>query len=190
MIGRFFRRARERRRTIGTLHQRIGEAARRPDLYEALGVPDTVEGRFEALSLHVILVLRRLGQLPPPADEVAQELIDSVFVQLDESLRELGVGDMGVSKRIKKLGASFYARAGAYGTALDEGDQAGLAAALARNVLAKETETREAGAAEGLAAYVRTSADTLSAQDLDALLTQGPRFAAPFAARRGTPQEA
>ncbi|SFK95298.1 ubiquinol-cytochrome C chaperone family protein [Methylorubrum salsuginis] len=174
MIPGFLRRARERRRTIGTLHQRIGEAARRPDLYEVLGVPDTVEGRFEALSLHVILVLRRLGQLPPPADEVAQELIDSVFVQLDESLRELGVGDMGVSKRIKKLGASFYARAGAYGTALDAGDGRGLAAALARNVLAQEDATP----AEGLAAYVRASADSLGTQDLDALLNQGPRFAA------------
>ncbi|WP_342151546.1 ubiquinol-cytochrome C chaperone family protein [Methylorubrum sp. SB2] len=179
MIPGFIRRARERRRTIGTLHQRIGEAARLPDLYEALGVPDTVEGRFEALSLHVILVLRRLGQLPPPADEVAQELIDSVFVQLDESLRELGVGDMGVSKRIKKLGASFYARAGAYGTALDEGDRHGLATALARNVLAQD----DAAAADGLAAYVAESADRLAAQDLDALLTQGPHFAA-------APQEA
>ncbi|MFY9290307.1 MAG: ubiquinol-cytochrome C chaperone family protein [Methylorubrum rhodinum] len=190
MIGRFFRRAQERRRTIRTLHQRIGEAARRPDLYEAMGVPDTVEGRFEALSLHVILVLRRLGHLPPPADEVAQGLIDSVFVQLDESLRELGVGDMGVSKRIKKLGASFYARAGAYGTALDAGDAPGLAAALARNVLARD----EAEAADALAGYVRTSADALGSQDLDALLAQGPRFAAPFAApfatHRGTPQEA
>ncbi|MFG5117963.1 ubiquinol-cytochrome C chaperone family protein [Methylorubrum sp. POS3] len=182
MIAGFFRRAGERRRTIRTLHQRIGEAARRPDLYEALGVPDTVEGRFEALSLHVILVLRRLGHLPPPADDVAQELIDSVFVQLDESLRELGVGDMGVSKRIKKLGASFYARAGAYGTALDEGDLQGLAAALARNVLAKD----EADAAQALAAYVAASADALAGQDLDALLTQGPRFAAPARA----PQEA
>lgn len=178
MIPGFLRRARERRRTIGTLHQRIGEAARRPDLYAALGVPDTVEGRFEALSLHVILVLRRLGQLPPPADEVAQELIDSVFVQLDESLRELGVGDMGVSKRIKKLGASFYARAGAYGTALDAGDMRGLAAALARNVLAHETATNEPGTAEGLAVYVRASADSLGGQDLDALLNQGPLFAA------------
>ena len=182
MIPGFFRRARERRRTIGTLHQRIGEAARRPDLYEVLGVPDTVEGRFEALSLHVILVLRRLGHLPPPADEVAQELIDSVFVQLDESLRELGVGDMGVSKRIKKLGASFYARAGAYGTALDADDTRGLAASLARNVLAQD----DAGAADGLAAYVRASADILGTQDLDALLNQGPLFAGPVA----TPQEA
>ena len=186
MIPRFLRRARERRRTIGTLHQRIGEAARRRDLYETLDVPDTVEGRFEALSLHVILVLRRLGQLPPPADEVAQELIDSVFVQLDESLRELGVGDMGVSKRIKKLGASFYARAGAYGTALDAGDTQALAAALARNVLANETETKEAGAAQGLAAYVRASAGILGTQDLDALLNQGPLFAPPIPA----PQEA
>ncbi|MEH3118630.1 MAG: ubiquinol-cytochrome C chaperone [Methylorubrum populi] len=172
MIAGLFRRADRRRRTIRTLHRRIGEAARRPGLYTALGVPDTVEGRFEALSLHVILVLRRLGQLPPPAADVAQDLVDSVFMQLDAALRELGIGDMGVPKRIRKLGAAFYARAGTYGAALDTGDRAALAAALARNVL-------DGGAADGaapLAAYVEAAAAALSAQGLDGLLEEGPRF--------------
>lgn len=179
MIAGLFRRADRRRRTVRALHQRIGEAGRRPGLYTALGVPDTVEGRFEALSLHVILVLRRLGQLPPPAADVAQDLVDSVFMQLDASLRELGIGDMGVPKRIKKLGASFYARAGAYGAALDAGDRAALAAALARNVL----DGTEAGTADPLAAYVEAAAAALAAQDLDGLLEEGPRFPKPAAAR-------
>ena len=178
MIAGLFRRADRRRRTVRALHQRSGEAGRRPGLYTALGVPDTVEGRFEALSLHVILVLRRLGQLPPPAADVAQDLVDSVFMQLDASLRELGIGDMGVPKRIKKLGASFYARAGAYGAALEAGDRAALAAALARNVL----DGTEAGAAGPLAAYVETAAAALAAQDLDGLLGEGPRFPEPAAA--------
>ncbi|HEV2542333.1 MAG TPA: ubiquinol-cytochrome C chaperone family protein [Methylobacterium sp.] len=179
MLTGLFRRADRRRRTVRTLHQRIGEAGRRPGLYTALGVPDTVEGRFEALSLHVILVLRRLGQLPPPAADVAQDLVDSVFMQLDASLRELGIGDMGVPKRIKKLGASFYARAGAYGAALDAGDRAGLAAVLARNVL----DGTDAGAADPLAAYVETAAAALTTQDLDGLLEEGPRFPEPAVAR-------
>ncbi|WP_232627810.1 ubiquinol-cytochrome C chaperone family protein [Methylobacterium sp. Leaf118] len=175
MIAGLFRRADTRRRTIRTLHGRISDAARNPVLYGALGVPDTVEGRFEALCLHVILVLRRLGQLPPPAGDVAQDLVDAVFLQLDASLRELGIGDMGIPKRIKKLGASFYARAGAYGSALDADDIAALAAALARNVLDRDAPE----AAEGLARYARACAAALAEQDLDALLGQGPRFPQP-----------
>ncbi|UYW29575.1 ubiquinol-cytochrome C chaperone family protein [Methylorubrum extorquens] len=178
MIAGLFRRADRRRRTIQSLHRTIGEAARRPGLYTALGVPDTVEGRFEALSLHVILVLRRLGQLPPPAADVAQDLVDSVFMQLDASLRELGIGDMGVPKRIKKLGASFYARAGSYGTALDAGDRAGLAETLARNVL----DGVEPDAAGPLASYVEAAAAAVGAQDLDGLLGEGPRFPEPVGA--------
>ncbi|KQQ30714.1 ubiquinol-cytochrome C chaperone [Methylobacterium sp. Leaf123] len=178
MIAGLFRRADRRRRTIQSLHRKIGEAGRRPGLYTVLGVPDTVEGRFEALSLHVILVLRRLGQLPPPAADVAQDLVDSVFMQLDASLRELGIGDMGVPKRIKKLGASFYARAGAYGVALDAGDRAGLAETLARNVL----DGVEPEAAGPLASYVEAAAAALGAQDLDGLLGEGPRFPEPVGA--------
>lgn len=182
MIAGLFRRAGRRRETIRTLHGRIGEAARRPGLYTALGVPDTVEGRFEALSLHVILVLRRLGQLPPPAADVAQDLVDSVFMQLDASLRELGIGDMGVPKRIKKLGASFYARAGAYGAALDAGDRPALAAALARNVLDRD----DADGALPLAAYVEAAAAALSDQTLDGLLEEGPRFPEAASGAAGT----
>lgn len=183
MIAGLFRRADRRRRTIQSLHQRIGEAARRPGLYTALGVPDTVEGRFEGLSLHVILVLRRLGQLPPPAADVAQDLVDSVFMQLDASLRELGIGDMGVPKRIKKLGASFYARAGAYGAALDTGDRGALADTLARNVL----DGTELEAARPLAAYVEAAAAALAEQDLDSLLGEGPRFPEPLPERTSEP---
>ncbi|MBB2962302.1 ubiquinol-cytochrome C chaperone family protein [Methylobacterium sp. R2-1] len=186
MIAGLFRRADRRRRTIQSLHQRIGEAARRPGLYTALGVPDTVEGRFEGLSLHVILVLRRLGQLPPPAADVAQDLVDSVFMQLDASLRELGIGDMGVPKRIKKLGASFYARAGAYGAALDTGDREALAGTLARNVL----DGTELDAARPLAAYVEAAAAALAEQDLDGLLGEGPRFPEPLPERTSEPAPA
>ncbi len=175
MIAGLFRRAGRRRETIRILHGRILAASRRPGLYTALGVPDTVEGRFEALSLHVILVLRRLGPLPPPAADVAQDLVDSVFMQLDSELRELGIGDMGVPKRIKRLGASFYARAGAYGAALDAGDRGELAAVLARNVLDRD----DPEAAGPLAAHVEAMAAALSGQDLDGLLGAGPHFPEP-----------
>ena len=175
MILRFFRRDDGRRRVVETLHLRTAEAARAPGLYTALGVPDTVEGRFEALCLHVVLVLRRLNGLPAPADDVAQDLVDAVFGQLDASLRELGVGDMGVGKRMKKVGAQFYGRARHYGEALDGGDRAALGAALGRNVLGRDDATE----ALPLADYVIAAAAGLERDDLDALLTRGPRFPAP-----------
>ncbi len=170
-----FRRSDARRRTIGALHARVNAAARAPGLYRALGVPDTVEGRFEALCLHHVLVLRRLRALPPPAGDVAQDLVDTLFSQLDASLRELGVGDFGVPKRMKKLGRAFYGRAEGYDAALDAGDPDALAQRLARNVLGED----DAGRATGLARYVAASEQALAAFDLDALLTQGPRFPAP-----------
>src|SRR4051794_14923778 len=93
------------------LYGRVTAAARNPGLYLRLGVPDTVEGRFESLALHLVLVLRRLRGLPPPTGEIAQDLVDAFFGQLDASLREMGVGDMGVPKRMKKLAHGFYDRA-------------------------------------------------------------------------------
>jgi cytochrome b pre-mRNA-processing protein 3 len=173
MIAGLFRRANARRRAVEGLHLALSMAARQPGLYTRLGVPDTVEGRFEALCLHAILVLRRLSRLPAPAAEVAQDLVNSVFTQLDASLRELGVGDMGVSKRMKKLGAAFYGRATGYDAALDAGDTAALRAALVRNVLGGE------GDGTGLAAYVQAVDAALAAVDLDGLLGDGPPFPKP-----------
>lgn len=177
MILRYFRREEARRRVVEGLHARISEAARRPGLYRGLGVPDTVEGRFETLCLHMFLVLRRLRHLPSPADDVGQDLVNSLFAQLDASLRELGVGDVGVPKRMKSLGAAFYGRVAQYDAPLDAGDDAGLARALARNVIGKE----DPAAAAGLARYVSASASILDGERLDTLLANGPPFPEPEA---------
>jgi cytochrome b pre-mRNA-processing protein 3 len=179
MIG-FFRKN-QRRDVIETLYQRIAATSRAPVLYTDLGIPDTVEGRFEAVTLHVILVLRRLGQLPVPADQVAQDLVDCFFRHLDASLRELAVGDLAVPKRMKTLAEAFSGRSHAYDAALSEPDGDRLAQALARNVL---------GAAEpayGLASYVRESEVELTALDLNGLLREGPRFARPLARQGDRP---
>lgn len=177
MLGRLFRRGGDRAEVIRALHGRVNAAARVPALYTRLGVPDTIEGRFEALCLHAILVLRRLRALPAPAPEVAQELVDSVFRQLDASLREMGIGDFGVPKRMKKLAQSFYGRAAAYDPGLDAGDATALALALSRNVMAAD----DAGAGRGLAAYALAAERALAQADLDALLGQGPRLPDPAA---------
>src|SRR3954464_5952988 len=117
MIFSLFRK--DRASATDAVYGAIPGAAREPALYLRFGVPDTVEGRFESLALHLVLVLRRLRHLPDPAQDVAQELVDAFFRQLDASLRERGVGDMGVPKRIKRLAGGFYDRAGSYDAALD-----------------------------------------------------------------------
>ena len=162
------------------LHGAIVAAARQPGLYTGLHVPDTVEGRFEALCLHVYLVLRRLDRLPAPAADFAQELVDTVFANLDANVRELGVSDVGVSKRMKKIASAFYGRARSYDAALAAEDDAALRATLARNV------TGPASDPAGLAAYVRAADASLSAVDFDALLAAGPPFPDPAAFARPT----
>ncbi|WP_204279719.1 ubiquinol-cytochrome C chaperone family protein, partial [Serratia marcescens] len=81
--------------------------------------------------------------LPSPGPDIAQDLVNSVFLQFDASLRELGVGDVGVPKRMKKLGAAFYGRASGYQGAIEAGDTPALALALARNVLGREEDGAE-----------------------------------------------
>ena len=119
------------RRASKTLIEQIrGEivaAARRPELYEQLAAPDRMDGRFELLTLHAGLVLRRLAALGGVADAIAQDLVDSLFTHFDDTLREIGYSDIGVSKRLKTMGSAFYGRNAAYAAALDNGSPAELA---------------------------------------------------------------
>jgi cytochrome b pre-mRNA-processing protein 3 len=162
------------RGVVDALHHRIVEQSREPALYEAGGLPDTVEGRFESLDLHVLLVLRRLRALPAPADEVAQELVDRVFAHFDVALRELGVGDSGVARRMKKLAGAFYDRMRRYDPLLDRQEPAALAAEIATHL---EIGPERVGP---LARYALASAFTLSECDLDTVLN-APLFAQPAA---------
>jgi cytochrome b pre-mRNA-processing protein 3 len=132
-----FARWRARRASRAVIEQILGEivaAARRPALYQALQAPDRIDGRFELLTLHAGLVLRRLKALGGLADAIAQELVNSVFLHFDDTLREMGLSDIAVSKRLKAMGRAFYGRNAAYAAALDDRSAARLAAALARNV--------------------------------------------------------
>ncbi|WP_230531925.1 ubiquinol-cytochrome C chaperone family protein [Microvirga roseola] len=181
MIFSLFRKD-PRRTAIALLYKRIATAARAPGLYGSLRVPDTLEGRFEALSLHMILVLRALRDLPAPADEVAKDLTDAFFRDMDASLREMGVGDTVVPKRMKKIAAAFYGRAQAYDEPLGEADEGALAEALGRNALGGEAP------ATTLARYALAANRGLETMDLDALLETGPVFPVPETyAEEGTP---
>ena len=128
---------RARRASKTLIQQILGEivtAARRPELYESLAAPDRIDGRFELLTLHAGLVLRRLAAMGGVADAIAQDLVDSLFAHFDDTLREIGHSDIGVAKRLKKMGSAFYGRNAAYAAALDDASPDDLATALARNV--------------------------------------------------------
>ena len=120
---------------IDRLYGAIVEAARQPALYADLAVPDTFEGRFESLTLHAVLVLRRLQGAPSPGPDMAQHLVDTIFQHFDRMLREMGVGDTAVPKRMKTMAQAFLGRSAAYEEALRTGPEA-LAEALSRNMTA------------------------------------------------------
>ena len=173
-----FARWRARRASRAVIEQILGEivaAARRPALYQALQAPDRIDGRFELLTLHAGLVLRRLKALGGLADAIAQELVNSVFLHFDDTLREMGLSDIAVSKRLKAMGSAFYGRNAAYADALDEGSPARLAAALARNVYggAGRDAAPRAGA---LASYVASLDAALAAIPMEEFATGRFRF--------------
>ncbi|MBL8770435.1 MAG: ubiquinol-cytochrome C reductase [Phenylobacterium sp.] len=141
--------------------------ARTPGLYAALGAPDTPEGRFEVYSFHVYLVLARLKGEGPQAADTAQALFDTYVSALDNSLREMGVGDLSVGKKMRKLGEAFYGRVNSFEKALAAlPDRTELEALLGRTVYAGADE----GRAAALADYVVGQRDALAAQPLDELL--------------------
>lgn len=174
MIFRLFRKD-QRRVTIGTLYSRVAAASRAPGLYEALGIPDTLEGRFESLCLHVVLALRAMRPLPSPADQVASDLTDALFSDLDAALREMGVGDTTVPKRMKSMASAFLGRAQAYDGTLDARNEIALANALGRNVKGDEAP------AEALARYALAADLAFKGLSLDSILSNGLDFPQPEA---------
>ena len=109
----------------------VSQAARDPDLFGDDRAPDTLTGRFELVTAFAAIALLRLGTAPD-ADRVSQVFTDRLFRHFDAGLRESGVGDLSVAKRMKALAGAFYGRLGAYGAAFD--DETALSAALSRNI--------------------------------------------------------
>jgi cytochrome b pre-mRNA-processing protein 3 len=152
MIFGLFGKKNGNRRIVERQYASLTKAARHPYLYEELEVPDTVMGRFEMLSAVLILYFRRTRAASTSGQEIAQEIVDAFFEDVDHSIRELGVGDVGVPKRMKKFAGMFYGRLESYAAALDAGDREGLSAALRRNIH-PEAGT-DAPSMAGLAAYL------------------------------------
>lgn len=121
------RRSKERRLEAGRIYAALVARSREPVFFERFGVPDTLDGRFDLLTLHAWLVLQRLQ----PEAHLSQALVDTIFVGFEEALRELGTGDIGLGRRMKSFADAFYGRLQAYGAAFD---QEAMEAALIRNL--------------------------------------------------------
>lgn len=175
MLSRLFGRPKSGNRdVVDAVYGEIVAAARQPVFYARWGVPDTPLGRFEMMGLHLFLVLHRLREAAPPGKALAQELADEFFKDVEHSIRELGIGDMGVPKRMKKLARMFYGRVAAYDAALQAGDAQAMAEALRRNVVPEDAAWPHGAA---LASYAFSAARHLAAQP-EALLLEGrARFA-------------
>lgn len=173
-LAKLFRR---RDPAASPLYGRIVAQARQRDFYLA-GVPDTVQGRFEMIALHIFLVLHRLKQEGERGADLAQDLFDLMFQDMDRNLRELGTGDLAVGKRIKTLAQGLYGRIAAYEQGLAPGTSAEqLEQALARNVFASGEASSPV--LKGLAAYLRSEADALAAQPFRELSAGRITFAVP-----------
>ena len=163
MFQRLFGRERSANRAItGALYASIVAAARQTLFYSDWNVPDTPLGRFEMLSLHMFLFQHRMRGEAGASHELAQILIDDFFEDVDHSLRELGIGDMGIPKRMKKLARMYYGRTAAYDDALARNDREALKAALARNIRPDAQLWPESAR---LADYVVGAVEMLAAQD-------------------------
>jgi len=165
------------------LYEAIVAQARQPALYRDFGIPDSLDGRFEAIVLHLVLVLRRLKRDFPEGLDLAEALQETFFDDMDRSLREMGAGDLGVGKRVRRMAEGFMGRLTGYEVALDrlsvDGEE-GLRAVLQRNAFG--TLPQGKGDLAGLAAYTLAQAAALDAQPGTALRRGQIAFAAPAGA--------
>ena len=159
MIFPLFRRS-ARPDTISSLYGTIVAQARLPQLYREYAVPDTVNGRFDLIVLHLALLLDRLAE-----DEglraLGQGVFDRFCQDMDHNLREMGVGDLAVPKEMRRMGEAFYGRAQIYRAALADADDEALVAALARNIYGGTA----LAPVQRLAAYMREAVRQLGAQE-------------------------
>ena len=160
---------------VAALHLAVVERSRAPVFFEGLGVADTIDGRFDLLSMHAFLLLRQLQA--NGETKLAQGLTDALFVGIDEALRDLGAGDIGIGKRVRKFADAFYGRMNAYGAA-QSAEQ--LAGALERNLFRSEAPARPE--AQQLAEYMLTAQSRLAASDFHT----GPIDFGPLPACKGS----
>ncbi len=159
------------------LYRNLVDQARSPQFYLNVGVPDTLDGRFDMIVLHMVVVIERLSAIGAPAKALSQKLFDVMFDDMDQALREIGVGDLSVGKKVKTMARAFYGRLGAYDEAFQDGSDEALIAALKRNVFPEVDVAPER--LEALAAYLQSAREKLKAMEFETLSAGRVEFPAP-----------
>jgi cytochrome b pre-mRNA-processing protein 3 len=172
---RFSSNKRHERKAAERIYAAALAAARRPALYLDCGVPDTLQGRFEMVALHLFPVLHRLMHQPGDDPELARLISERFVDDMDGAFREMGVGDLSVPKRMKTAYRSFAGRLSAYGRAVGDGEGS-LAEAIARNVFPEAPQNDHAAA---LAAYLNQAVAVIRKADIAALRGGDVPFPAP-----------
>ncbi len=159
------------------LYRNLVDQARSPQFYLNVGVPDTLDGRFDMIVLHMVVVIERLSAIGAPAKALSQKLFDVMFDDMDQALREIGVGDLSVGKKVKTMARAFYGRLSAYDEAFQDGGNEALVAALKRNVFPEVDVAAER--LEALAAYLQSVREKLKSMEFDTFSAGRVEFPAP-----------
>lgn len=169
MLFDFFVRKKNNKLIFDRQYAALTSVARQPTFYTQLSVPDTVMGRFELLSIVMILYFRRTRLSGKSGQQIAQTVVEAFFQDLDHSIRELGIGDHGVPKRMKKFAGMFYGRLKAYADAMDSDDQQTLEDALGRNIFPEmESDLPDMS---GLANWMITAENDLKTQSEELIVS-------------------
>lgn len=150
--------------TATDLYGRLVAQARTPAFYAVHGVPDTPEGRLELIVLHLVLLLRRLARDGEPGSALSQAISETFVTDMDDCMREMGVSDISVARKVKKVAAALFDRIRDYGAALDEADSDALAALIARHI---QEAVEPAAGARRIAAFAFDAEARLARATLD-----------------------
>ncbi len=153
-------------KAVEAVYRAIVAQSRQPVFYAEWGVPDTVTGRFDMISLHLALLFRRLRGEGKAGNDFSQAVFDLFFRDMDRSLREMGVSDLGVPKKIQKMGNIFFGLMTNVSEAMDRDDRAGLEAVLRRNLF----DDGQAARLDALVGYLFDRDADLKRQPVEAIV--------------------
>ncbi|MBA2127557.1 ubiquinol-cytochrome C chaperone [Hyphomicrobium methylovorum] len=167
----WFRRRAETTQRASELYGAVVAAARHPAFYARMGVPDTPEGRFEIVALHLFFALETLRAGGVVDQRLSQRLVEGFVTDMDDCMREMGVGDLSVGKKVKRAAAAFYERAKDYRRGLSFAGCHDLRESLVRHVFGDKPEAP--ADPDALAAYVRSASVALGNEAFEAFAARG-----------------